>query len=73
MKSLIKINKLWFFALFGVNLLISALAFSFLPERYFNDTEIIIFDKYHEIGWVGSYPFTMMFYSITKLKYLPFF
>jgi hypothetical protein len=73
MKSLIKINKLWFFALFGVNLLISALAFSFLPERYFNDTEIIIFDKYHEIGWVGSYPFTMMFYSLTKLKYLPFF
>jgi hypothetical protein len=60
-------------ALFGINVLISAFAFLFLPKRYFNDTIIIVFDKLHEIGWVGSYPFTIMFYSITKLKYLPFF
>jgi hypothetical protein len=60
-------------ALFGINVLISAFAFLFLPNRYFNDTIIIVFDKLHEIGWVGSYPFTIMFYSITKLKYLPFF
>lgn len=73
MKRVIKINKFWFMALFGVNVLISAFAFLFLPKRYFNDTVIIVFDKLHEIGWVGSYPFTIMFYSITKLKYLPFF
>lgn len=73
MKRVIKINKFWFMALFGINVLISAFAFLFLPKRYFNDTVIIVFDKLHEIGWVGSYPFTIMFYSITKLKYLPFF
>lgn len=73
MKRVIKINKFWFMALFGINVLISAFAFLFLPKRYFNDTIIIVFDKLHEIGWVGSYPFTIMFYSITKLKYLPFF
>ena len=73
MGNLIKKNELWFLSLFSINLVISALAFSFLPDRYFNDTVIIIYDKYNEIGWIGSYPFTMMFYSITKLKYLPFF
>lgn len=73
MSNFIKKNELWFLSLFSLNLVISALAFSFLPDRYFNDTVIIIYDKYHEIGWIGSYPFTMMFYSITKLKYLPFF
>ena len=70
MSNFIKKNELWFLSLFSLNLVISALAFSFLPDRYFNDTVIIIYDKYHEIGWIGSYPFTMMFYSITKLKYL---
>lgn len=73
MSNLIRKNDLWFLTLVIINLAISVSAFSFLPERYFNDTVIILFDKYNEIGWVGSYPFTMMFYSITKLKYLPFF
>ena len=73
MSNLIRKNDLWFLTLVIINLAISVSAFSFLPERYFNDTVIILFDKYNEIGWVGSYPFTMMFYSITKLKHLPFF
>jgi hypothetical protein len=62
-----------FINFFIVNLILSVLSCFILPERYYNDTIIIIFDKYNEIGWVGSYPFTMMFYSITKLKHLPFF
>jgi hypothetical protein len=44
-----------------------------LPERYFNDTKIIVIDKWHEIGWVGSYPFAIMFYNLTGMKHLPFF
>lgn len=66
-------NRLWFLILFGINLIISILSCFFLPERYFNDTKIIIIDKYHEIGWIGSYPFTILFYNITKLKYVPFY
>jgi hypothetical protein len=52
-----------FINFFIVNLILSVLSCFILPERYYNDTIIIIFDKYNEIGWVGSYPFTMMFYS----------
>ena len=44
-----------------------------MPERYFNDTKIIVIDKWHEIGWVGSYPFAIMFYNLTGMKHLPFF
>lgn len=73
MKILIKKNKFWFFLLFCFCLILSTLTYYILPERYFNDTKIIVIDKYKEIGWVGSYPFVIMFYNLTKLKYLPFF
>jgi hypothetical protein len=72
-KIIIKKNKLWFFSLFSVFLILSTLTIFILPDRYFNDTKIIVIDKYKEIGWIGSYPFAIMFYNITKLKYLPFF
>ena len=61
-----------FLGLFAINLLISTLALFILPDKYFNDTKIIVIDKWHEIGWVGSYPFAIMFYKLTALKYLPF-
>ena len=73
MKIIIKKNKIWFFSLFTIFLIISTLTIFILPDRYFNDTKTIVFDKYKEIGWIGSYPFAIMFYNITKLKYLPFF
>lgn len=73
MQIIIKKNKLWFLTLFIVFLIISTLTIFILPDRYFNDTKIIVLDKYKEIGWTGSYPFAIMFYNITKLKYLPFF
>ena len=73
MKSIIRKNELWFFSLFTIFLVVSTLTIYILPERYFNDTIIIVYDKYKEIGWIGSYPFAIMFYHITKLKYLPFF
>jgi hypothetical protein len=72
-RKVIKKNKFWFLLLFSAFLLLSTLTIFILPERYFNDTIIIVFDKYNQIGWVGSYPFAIMFYKITGLRHLPFF
>jgi hypothetical protein len=73
MKNFMQKNKFWFLLLFVVYLIISTLTIYILPERYFNDTKIIVIDKWKEIGWVGSYPFAIMFYKLTGLKHLPFF
>ena len=73
MKTLLKKNKAVFIGLFFGNLIIALLTPFILPERYFNDTVIIVFDKGHEIGWFGSYPFAIMFYKLTGLRHLPFF
>ena len=73
MRTLIKKNKAVFTGLFFYNLIIAFLTPYILPERYFNDTVIIVFDKGHEIGWLGSYPFAIMFYKLTGLRHLPFF
>lgn len=73
MKIKITRNKAVFISLFLGNLIIALLTPYILPERYFNDTITIIFDKGHEIGWFGSYPFVIMFYKLTGLRHLPFF
>jgi hypothetical protein len=73
MKTKITRNKAVFISLFLGNLIIALLTPYILPERYFNDTITIIFDKGHEIGWFGSYPFVIMFYKLTGLRHLPFF
>jgi hypothetical protein len=73
MQTLVKKNKAVFIGLFFCNLIVAFLTPYILPERYFNDTVIIVFDKGHEIGWFGSYPFAIMFYKLTGLRHLPFF
>lgn len=73
MQALVKKNKAVFIGLFFCNLIVAFLTPYILPERYFNDTVIIVFDKGHEIGWLGSYPFAIMFYKLTGLRHLPFF
>ena len=73
MKTVIKKNKAVFIGLFFGVLIIALLTPFILPARYFNDTVIIVFDKHHEIGWCGSYPFAIMFYKLTGLRNLPFF
>jgi hypothetical protein len=73
MKALLKKNKAVFIGLFFCNLFVAFLTPDILPERYFNDTVIIIFDRGREIGWFGSYPFAIMFYKLTGLRHLPFF
>jgi hypothetical protein len=68
----VKKNNFTFFSLFLINLFISVFALYILPDRFFNDTKIIVFDKWNEIGFFGSYPFTILFYKVTLLKHLPF-
>ena len=73
MKIIIRKNKATFLALFVANLFIAAISSFILPERFFYDALTIVLDKYNEIGFFGSYPFSMLFYKITALRYLPFF
>lgn len=73
MSIIIKKSTFWFLILFTIFLVLATLTVFILPERYFNDTIIIVRDKHREIGWIGSYPFAIMFYKMTGLKYLPFF
>lgn len=72
MKAFIKKNKLTFFILGIINLIISIIASFILPKRFFYDALTIVLDKYHEIGLIGGYPFSMYFYKMTGLRNLPF-
>ncbi|WP_281323007.1 hypothetical protein [Flavobacterium aestivum] len=72
MSILIKRNTATFIALLILNLLVAVLAFYILPKRFFYDAVVIALDKGNEIGFLGSYPLTILFYKITGLRYLPF-
>ena len=72
MKLIVKKNTAIYFGLFIVNLIISFLAYFILPDRFFSDTRTIVYDIHNEIGYIGSYPLSILFYKITFLKYLPF-
>lgn len=69
---LIKRSTVAFIVLFILNLLITVLAFFVLPKRFFYDAVVIALDKGNEIGFIGSYPLTILFYKITGWRYLPF-
>lgn len=58
--------------LFIANLIVAVSAFYILPKRFFYDSAIIAFDRGNEIGFLGSYPLTILFYKVTGLRYLPF-
>jgi hypothetical protein len=70
MAIVIKENKLFFYGLFFVNLIISILAFAVLPERFFNDANYIVLPALHGKEEIGSYGFTIAFYKYTFLSYL---
>ena len=72
MQRFIKRNTAIFIVLFVANLLVSVVAFYILPKKFFYDAAVIAFDKGNEIGFIGSYPLTILFYKITGLRYLPF-
>lgn len=72
MQILIKKSTATFLLLSAVNLIVAFVAFFILPPKFFYDAAIIIYDKFGEVGYIGSYPLTILFYKITGLKYLPF-
>lgn len=72
MKYIIKRNNLVFLILFIANLLMSIIAFFVLPDKFFYDSIILVEDTYKEIGFFGSYPFAILFYKITLLRYLAY-
>lgn len=69
----IRKNNFLFLLLFIMGLFLACLSSFILPEKFFYDTKILVFDKYNEIGLIGSYPFSILFYKVTLLKNLPFF
>ncbi|GLB52894.1 hypothetical protein NBRC110019_19340 [Neptunitalea chrysea] len=71
-KILIKRNVFTFILIGTIGLLISCTTTLYLPERFFLDTNVLIYDRYNEIGYIGSYPLTILFYNITGLKYIHF-
>ena len=72
MQRFIKNSTAVFIALFIANLLVSVVAFYILPKKFFYDATVIALDRGNEIGFIGSYPLTILFYKITGLRYLPF-
>lgn len=72
MKILIKKSTVTFLVIAFANLVIAFASFFVLPPKFFYDSAIIIYDKFNEIGYFGSYPLTILFYKITGLRYLPF-
>ena len=73
MKITIKKSTAIFIMLFMANLFVAVFAFFLLPKRFFYDAAVIAFDKGNEIGFLGSYPLTILFYKVTGLRYLPFY
>ncbi|MBP1222153.1 hypothetical protein [Flavobacterium sp. 1355] len=72
MQILIKKSTAAFLLIAMANLVVAFLTFFILPPKFFYDSAIIIYDRWNEAGYLGSYPLTILFYKITGLRYLPF-
>lgn len=72
MKRMVDKSTMAFLLIAIANLAVAFLSFFILPPRFFYDSAIIIYDKFGEIGYFGSYPLTILFYKISGLRYLPF-
>jgi len=72
MQVLIKKSTAAFLLIATANLVVAFLSYFILPPKFFYDTAIIIYDKYNEIGYLGSYPLTILFYKIIGFRHLPF-
>jgi hypothetical protein len=73
MKIILDKNKYFFIQIAIICLLVGIVCSFILPSKFYNDAEIIVNDPHNEIGLIGSYPFTMLFYKITFLQNLPYF
>lgn len=72
MQLLVKKSTAAFLLIATANLVVAFLSYFILPPKFFYDTAIIIYDKYNEIGYLGSYPLTILFYKIIGFRLLPF-
>lgn len=73
MKIVVDKNKYFFIQLAIICLLVGIVCTFILPSKFYNDAEIIVNDYYNQIGLIGGYPFTILFYSVTGLNKLPYF
>jgi hypothetical protein len=73
MKIIINKNVYFFIQLVLLCLLVGIVSSFILPSKFYNDAEIIVNDFHNEIGFIGSYPFSILFYKITLLKFAPYF
>ncbi len=65
-------NKIQFYILVVLSLLLGVIFPFVLPDRFFLDAGLIVEDPGNEKGWIGSYPLTMLFYAVTRLGQLPY-
>ncbi|MFH7011600.1 hypothetical protein ACHRV5_06970 [Flavobacterium sp. FlaQc-52] len=72
MQFLIKRSTAAFLLIAMANLVVAFATFFVLPPKFFYDSAIIIYDKLNEVGYIGSYPLTILFYKVTGLRHLPF-
>lgn len=68
----IRKNKLTFYLLIGLCILIGFLGPFFLPGKFYYDANLIVSDPFKQRGWIESYPVTMMFYHLTRMSYIPY-
>lgn len=68
----IKKSTATFLLLAMANLVVAVVSSFILPPKFFYDAATIAYDKGNEIGYLGSYPLTILFYKVTGLRYLPF-
>ena len=73
MKIILNKNHYFFIQLAFLCLLVGIVCSFILPSKFYNDAVIIVNDFHNEIGFVGSYPFTILFYKFTLLKFIPYF
>lgn len=69
----LKKTHFWFWTLSALIVLVGVILTFLLPDKYHFDAYVIVTDLYNRKGLIGSYPFSMWFYHITRLGKLPFF
>lgn len=72
MKRTVNKSTMAFLLIAVANLVVATLSYFILPAKFMYDAATIAYDKGNEIGYLGSYPLTILFYKITGLRLLPF-
>ena len=65
-------SKLVFYSFAILGIILAVLSSYLLPKKYFSDALTIINNPWNVKGIVGSFQFSIFFYSITGLRWLPF-